>query len=404
MSDRISRRTFVAGGLAAATGFVASPSLIRSAYGQEAVNLHSVLSMSGSFASVAKLLNEGTELAVQTLSTPAYKFRNVVVDDQGDAGRAVRRVRELVDNERQSFFINGTISSISLAVARELGEKKALYINSSGADEMTGAQCNRTTFRWNSTSHSMLALTTKGIAAAIPRAKRCYTVTAQYVFGENMLNNARRMLPAHGIEHVGNTFHSLTEREFSGYFPAIMAARPDVLLLANFGPQTTDFVRQAVSFGLKNRMQIVVAWSTGLDQLQALGPEISENIYFATPYWHTIDTPENNRYVAASRKMFNETPTYSAAAAYFTTKLLIDGVTKANSLDVMKIVEALEGHEFKGASGVEIVRKEDHQVVKDGYFMKGKSKAAMKDKDDFLELLSTGRDFIPVDQAGCRMA
>ena len=52
----------------------------------------------------------------------------------------------------------------------------------------------------------------------------------------------------------------------------------------------------------------------------------------------------------------------------------------------------------------EEVRKADHQVLKNYYLLKGKAKAQMKNKDDYVEVLSAGKSFLPVDKTGCKRA
>ena len=405
MTKLITRRSVVRGGLAlTALGTVASPAVVRSALGQSQIEIGNVLSISGPLANVTKQINDGTQTGVEVFSTGDIQFKNVVLDDQGDAGRAVRLVREAVESGRQKFFVNGTLSSTQIAIAKELNGPKGVFCNTSGADETTGKSCNRASFRWNSTTYAVTSLAVKTMVGLKPNAKRWYTVTAQYVFGENMLANVKRALAANGIEHVGNTFHSLTEREFSGYFPSILGAKPDVLFIANFGNQTTDFIRQAISFGLKQRMTIVVGWGTGLDQFQALGNDIIQDIYFVTPFWHVGDAPVNQEFVSIWQKRTGSMPNYLEASGYFAVKVLADGIRKANSTDITQVIQALEGMNFQGPSGDEPIRKEDHQVIKDAYMLLGKSREAMKDAFDFADVIGRGREYIPVAESGCKMS
>ena len=67
------------------------------------------------------------------------------------------------------------------------------------------------------------------LVEAMPKAKRWYTITPQYVFGDGLLSAARTS-SGKGIEHVGNSYHSLTEKEFSGYLTNAVAAKPDVAI------------------------------------------------------------------------------------------------------------------------------------------------------------------------------
>src|SRR5690606_41500915 len=131
------------------------------------------------------------------------------------------------------------------------------------------------------------------------------TIRPNKVFADAVIVAAENIFKEKGLEHVGNCYHSLTEREFSGYLANAMAAKPDALLLLNCGAQCSDTIRQAVSFGLKNNMLIVVAWSSGLEQFESLGADLCENIYFGAQYWHTVDTPVNQRLLETCREAFN---------------------------------------------------------------------------------------------------
>lgn len=120
----------------------------------------------------------------------------------------------------------------------------------------------------------------------LPQAKRWYTITPQYVFGDALLDNARKVFAELGVEHIGNSYHSLQEQEFSGYLTNAIAAKPDVLVLLNFGSQASNALRQAVNFGIKDRMKVLMVWSAGLDQFQELGSDVLEGVYLGAQYWH----------------------------------------------------------------------------------------------------------------------
>jgi len=68
------------------------------------------------------------------------------------------------------------------------------------------------------------------------------------------------------------------------------------------------------------------------------------------------------------------------------------------------VIAALEGMKYQGLTGDEEIRKADHQVLKNYYLLKGKAKSKMKNKDDYVDIVSFGKSFLPVDQAGCKLA
>ena len=183
-----------------------------------------------------------------------------------------------------------------------------------------------------------------------------------------------------------------------------MAAKPDVLLLLNFGSQSSDTLRQALSFRMKQNTEIVIAWASGLEQFESLGADLCEGIYFGAQYWHTIDTAFNRKFAEQVRSKLNMNPNYSFAGSYICTKMALDAIAKANSADPKAVIAALEGMKFDSLTGTEEVRKTDHQVLKDYYLLKGKAKSGMRDKDDYVEILGSGKSFLPIDKTMCKLA
>lgn len=360
----------------------------------EEITIYGVKSLSGSFASYGKFADMGSKLAVESygnlLGSPVHYE---VIDTEGNAGKAVRKVQEAISQDGALFFNGATLSSTALAIGKEVDKAGGVFMTPAGADELTGSDCNMATFRWSVPTYGAIHETVEPLIKAHPEWKRWYTITPQYVFGEALLNNAKAVFEAEGIEHVGNSYHSLQEQEFSGYLTNAMAARPDVLLLLNFGSQSSNALRQAVNFGLKNEMKILVAWSSGLDQLQELGPEVSEGVYFGAQYWHTVDTPMNNDLVKRVRAAYDMTPNYPLAADYIGTKVILDAIAKAGTTEGAAVVKALEGSDYQGPTGDETIRAADHQILKNYYLLEGKPAAEMRDKDDYVKIISFGKSF-----------
>lgn len=399
------RRTLLKGGLAAGA-LLAAPAIIRRrALAAEAVTIHGVKSLSGAFASYGKFADMGSKLAIQDygelLGAPvAYK----AIDTEGNAGKAVRKVQEAIQQEGARFFNGCTLSSSALAVGKEVDKAGGVFMTPAGADELTGTDCNAGTFRWSVPTFGAIEQTVRPLIERMPNAKRWYTITPQYVFGEALLANAKRIFEEKGIEHVGNSYHSLQEQEFSGYLTNAMGAAPDVLLILNFGGQSSNALRQAVNFGLKSQMTILLAWSAGLDQFQELGPDVIEGVYLGAQYWHQVDSPMNKKLVARVREAYGITANYPLAADYIGTKVILDAIAKAGSTDGAAVRAALSGMSFDGPTGSETVRAADHQVIKDYYLLKGKAAAARTDEDDLAELISSGKSFPEGDKIACKMA
>ena len=360
--------------------------------------------MSGAFAANGKYADLGMKLAIEQYGSALKRpLAYTILDTEGKPATAVRKVQESAQQQGTRFFAGGILSSESLAMGKEAEKAGGIFITTAGADEITGKDCNSATFRWSVPTFGAIEQTVRPLIDALPKAKRWYTITPQYVFGDGLLSAAKNIFKEKGIEHVGNSYHSLAEKEFSGYITNAIAAKPDVLLLLNFGGQCADTLRQAISFGLNKNMIILVAWASGLEQFESLGADLCEGLYFGAQYWHTVDSVTNRDLVKRSNDKYKANPNYSMAGSYICTKLLIDGIIKAGSVDQKAVIAALEGMKYQGLTGEEEVRKGDHQVLKNYYLLKGKAKNKMKNKDDFVDVLSSGRSFLPLDQTGCKL-
>jgi len=361
--------------------------------------------MSGAFAANGKFSEMGMKLAIETYGKLIGKrLAYTAMDTEAKPGTAVRKVQEAMQKKGIHFFVGAALSSEALAMGKEIDKAGGVYMTSAGADEITGSECNRSTFRWSVPTFGAIEQTVRPLLGTLPNAKRWYTITPQYVFGDGLLSAAKAVFKEKGVEHVGNSYHSLAEKEFSGYLTNAISAKPDALLLLNFSSQASDTLRQAISFGMKKNMTIVMAWASGLEQFESLGADICEDVYFGAQYWHTIDAPYNKTFVALSNKFLKIDPNYSVAGSYIGTKIILDGIAKANSIDPKAVIAAMEGMRYEGLTGTEEIRKADHQVIKNYYLLKGKPKARMSNKNDYMDIVSSGKSFLTVDKTLCKMA
>lgn len=389
--------------LAAGTAMASMPFIARA---QDTARLSMFITLSGPFGALIKPTVYAAGLAVKhAQSAWGVKADLQLVDDEGNPGRAAPKIISALQNDGTRLFAGAALSQVGLMMSAEIHRAKGLYVSSVGADEITGSACNRSTFRWPVPSYGAVEQSLRPLIAEFPKAKRWYTVTAKYVFGDAMLAAAQRIFKEKGIEHVGNSYHGLTDTEFSGMIPSIAAAQPDVLVVLNYGPQTDAVLRQVASFGLKSKTMIVVPWSGGLEQFQGLGSDLLEGVYLGAQYYHEIRDAGNQRLVEYFKKEANRLPSYSAVNLYASTDLILRGVKAAGSTDPAAIIPALEKLSYDdGATGLESVRAGDHQVLKNYYLLKGKAKSAKKYADDHADIISFGKSFEDISASKCKMA
>lgn len=401
-----SRRSILRAGLvgAASAGLPTTSSIFSPLVAAESVTkISTIFALSGPFAGAAKPQLDGANLAIETLGKDyGLNLQSTSIDSEGNPGRCAPKViGELRSGTR--FFSGGTLSSVILAISSEINRAGGMLTTAVGADEITGADCNLATFRWSVPTFGAVEQSVRPLTELLPHAKRWYTITPKYVFGEALLRTTKNILKEKALEHVGNSYHSLTDNEFSGHITNAAAAKPDVLVLLNFGGQSTKCLREVVQFGLKSKMNILLVWAAGLEQYQELGTDVIDGIYFGSQYEHQIENAPNKKFVSIYKQNLGKLPSYLGANGYACIQIIAESMKKSGSKEPAEVMKAAEILKYEGPTGNEEVRKFDHQVVKDYYLVVGKSPSKKKYDDDYVEILHAGKSFQTEAQSECKL-
>ena len=424
MTNSIDRRLFVRGalGLGALVGLPALASCSKSptsggsagsrsgsGSGADAGggNLLTVVALSeftGVYAELGAEIRQGVALCKDEYGGKVGKYDLAFVERENNAktDEAVRLVRESIE-KGETLFMGTQLSNIALAVSTEVNRGGGVFCTLAGAPEITGSQCRSSTFRWSNSTYTAGREVVNAVMKAEPQLKKWYCITPDYVFGKALLESTTAAVKDNGGQVLGNSYHATQETEFSSYLNNAAASGADVLAILNVGGQTISTMKQAIAFGLNKKMKIVIVWSTGLTQFRAIGADNMAGVYAGAQYWHTVDTPNNKKFVAAVQKKYKINPSYGVAAAYYQCKSMLDGVTNGGSSKSSAIIAAMESKPFEGVTGKEVFRPEDHQLLKDYYVLLGKPASEHADADDMMQVVNAFGDAVPLKDAGCTL-
>lgn len=394
------RKTFLAalGGTAAA-GLTGLP-----ARAADDIVFAGIFSSTGAYAPFGRDTDRGFRLAVNEYksSVDGHSIAYITRDDQTKPDVGQQQTTDAYDHSGARFFAGVASSSVALAIAQVVADKQALFFTSVGADDITGKDCNQYTFRWSVPAYGAVRATMYSFIKKFPEAKKWYTITPSYVFGESLLQNVKEVAQERGLTLVGNDYHPLGATDFSDYIAKAAAAKPDVLVLLNFGGDAIHALKTAASFGLKASTKILYVWSGGLVDYAGIGPDDIEGVFVGCQYWHAA-TPATLRASQPYQAAYGEPLGYVGACAYIEAKLTFAGIAHAKSIDPASVAKALEGYAYTGPTGPETIRAFDHQVIKPYYLLVGKAKSAMKDQWDFVDTLASGSYPVPRERSACKL-
>ena len=390
------------GAVAGAAAGLGMPSLLR-AQAKEIVIL-GLWDSTGAFADVGPLNDRGMRMALEerNMKILGRPIKYITRDGGTQAGTSTRRAEEAVDGDGARFIIGPWSSGVALAVSEVAKRKKAVHLFSGGTEDISGARCHRYSFQWAASPYTAAKTVVDNFMKANPKAKRWHLLVADYAFGWSVEKYIKEVGKAHGIDFVGADRHPLGEREFSNYVTKAAANKPDVVAMINFGLDAVTGAREIFNFGLTPKVPLILTWSSGVEELVQLNPEIRENMWVGSNFYYTADTPVAREFVKSYQAKFGGPPGYAPAAAYGMTRMMLHAMDKAKSTEVPDVIKACEGLEVEDLVGKMRVDPKTHQTLRPYFFMRCKKKDAMKHPMDFADIIATGSTPLPAEYAACK--
>jgi branched-chain amino acid transport system substrate-binding protein len=344
----VNRRTLVKSGAMLAAAQFVSPFVIR-VRAADAVKIGLDNPLTGAYASQGKNELVGCQIALDEINAKGGILGRPVellVEDSstGDAGTAVQKARKLIDGDKVDFLLGNVNSALSLAMAQVSNEKRVLHIVPGGhTDAITGASCNWNVFRvCNTTQMEAAAVCT---ALVKEYGKKFYYLTPDYAFGHTLESGMVKAAGALGGERVGGDLAPLGSVDFSSYLIKAQAANPDVIVFLVQGDDMLNAMKQAVQFGLQNKVHLAGAQQE-LEPLEGLPPEARIGTWVLEWYWNQPGVPHVAEFVETTKKRTGRVPTARTWFGYVSVWTCALGAAKANSLKAVDMAKALQGFEL----------------------------------------------------------
>jgi branched-chain amino acid transport system substrate-binding protein len=400
--NHLTRRAVLKLGSVAAAAGLAFPAIVR---GQpKDVVMLGLWPFTGAFADVGPILERGMKMALEErgMKLQGKPVKYVSRDSETKAGAATRRAEEAVDGEGAKYIIGPWSSGVALAVSEVAKRKKVLHYFSGGTEDISGSRCHRYSFQWAASPYTAAKTVVDNFMRANPKATRWHLLVADYAFGWSVEKYVKEVGKLYGIEFVGADRHPLGEREFSNYVTKAAGNKPDVVAMVNFGLDAVTAAREISNFGLTPKVPLIMTWSSGVEELVQLTPEIRENMWVGSNFYYTADTPVAREFVKNYQAKFGNPPGYAPAAAYGMMRLVMHAMDKAKSTDHVEVIKALEGLEVEDLVGKMRVEPKTHQTLRPYFFMRCKQKSAMKHAMDFADIIATGATPLPPEYSSCK--
>jgi branched-chain amino acid transport system substrate-binding protein len=389
-SARLNRRKIIAG-LGASVFTPLAPSIVRAQ--NESVRIGFPVPLTGAFGAEAQDQVRCAQLAVdQVNAAGGIAGRTVellVRDDKLNPGEAATRALELIEKDKVHFVVGALAGNVQLAVNEVCKTRGIIFVSISQSDTINEAGTfSKFTFHEGMTPH----MTTLAVAKHVfPQAKgkRLAFLVADYTYGHETLRAFKRAAEPYGMQVVDEVMHPLGTADFSTFFPRIMAAKPDVLCICNFGRDQLNSIKQSVDFGVKQQAKIAVPVFL-YAQRRAGSPSMFEGVAGGCNYhWTLEDTVESARkFNDLYRAKYNgSVPSDYGAYGFAGISSLLAAAKQAGGSDTDAVIAAFEKVKLDTHKGEEHYRKCDHQAVQPVFVVESRPQAKMRNEFDVFDIV-----------------
>jgi branched-chain amino acid transport system substrate-binding protein len=386
MTSRTRRHVLQGGAALAGAAALGFPAIVRA---QDKIKIGHLTPMTGFLGALGEYAVLGIRMAEDEINKSGGVMGRqieVLSEDSINPATAATKAQRMLERDGAAVLMGEISSASAQTIMQVAARNKRLYMQiGARSDVLRGKNCNRYTFHVDIPNTVMVNAVGKALLRDNQvKGKKFFSLTADYVFGHDLLRAAKAFFAANDGNLIGDELVATDVTDFSPYLLKVRQARPDVLCCNLAGNQVTNLIKQYSEFGLPYpivgfNLNTADAWAAGEDNLSGTWP---------TVWHHDLDTPASKKFVADFMAKHKKPPENHAWIEYVSLKMMAQAMNETKSTDTDKLIEYFEkGAEFdilKARKGY--FRSWDHQLMQEAYPFSVKPKGKAKDKWDFLAL------------------
>lgn len=313
------------------------------------------------------------------------KIEVVAADHQNKPDIAAAKAREWLDNG-VDMIVGGVHSSAMLAINRIAADKKKpFFVMAAVTTRLTNEECTPYTIHYSNDSVALARVA--GTALAKQGDKSWYFLTVDNAGGIAMENDATAAIEKLGGKRVGAARHPLNAADFSTFITQAMAAKPQVLALANSGGDMVNAVKAASEFGVLKHVKLTSVL-TYLTDIHGLGLGVAQGMY-VTDGWYWDQNPETREWSKRFFAKMKRPPTFVQAGEYSAVLSYLKAVKAAGSDDGDQVMAKLKSLPINDMFMKKGYIRQDGRLIHDMYLMQVKKPAESTYPWDYLKLIQT---------------
>ena len=311
-------------------------------------------SLSGTMAISETTVVEAEKLAIKEINEAGgvlgKQIEAVVEDGASDWPTFAEKAGKLIDKDAVPVIFGCWTSASRKAVLDVFESKNHMLWY---PVQYEGQECSKNVFYTGAAPNQQIEPAVEWLLEN--KGKQFFLVGSDYVFPRTANTIIKEQLKASGGETLGEDYLPLGNVEVLPIVTKIKQALPDGGVIFNTlnGDSNVAFFKELKSAGLTPDKYPVMSVSVAEEEVRQIGPEFLVGHYAAWNYFQSVDTPENEKFVAAFKAEYGEDRVTNdpMEAAYIMVYLWKQAVEKAGTTELEAVRKAAIGQEFAAPEG-----------------------------------------------------
>lgn len=381
---------------------------------KKSIKLGLMFGLTGAASPIGPVQLDGAKLAIDEVNAAGglpwgkekLKVEYVVKDDETKPDIAIRRFRELVDEAKVDAVVGQTFAPISAALNKQVKQSPIAYfpVNVVALGMFAKDEMAPSTFAVHGSAYSAGYAGANYVVTKLG-AKKVVFFGPAYAFGQDQWRGARTAFERLGMK-VEYLESPVGTSDFTPYLTKVAEMKPDVLMLAHWGTDAINVLKQAYETGLKSKTKIWFDWMTNVFG-SGVPPEALEGVYALMSWYHDLGDFEDRDLVTLGKNFsekftaaYKYPPDPYSAMAYIGTKEALRGLQLAQSSSADAVAKALTAAPgFDSMKGKAVWRQDRQAQFKySAFVVVGKGAKDRKDpKWDLVKVIGayTGEEYLP---------
>lgn len=326
-----------------------------------------IYSMSGGGSALGNAQAIGAQLAIDEINRNGgivtadkrITLEAIVRDDETAVDVAVRRFRELTQDENVDLLVGGTFAHISNALSEQVRQNPIFFMATNGVPEEF----------FHKDTKAPYSLCIVGSTVSSGRSAASYVANEikpgkvvlllpDYAYGHDQEKGAMAVFANYPEIEVVTMYSTVGAADMTPYLINARNEQPDLLMMGQWGNDAINILKQAEELGLDQDMDIWFNWLVNVFAT-GLPPEALDGVTTQMLWYYNMEGFGDAEVVAASNafteawlQVDSDPPDPYAMVAYLGVMEMARGIELSNSIKSEDVYAALMANpEFESMNG-----------------------------------------------------